>query len=275
MAGAKSTDWQAEAAVAQRTEAARRLFEEAQETGSVSLVVLSAMQRWVLGGAQQVLIEEAVAKSWNSLGRWNQRKIAEHNISSLLKRGLLLEKPTGTEEPTTSSCSVAPELGIVLAARCRPTFVLTHETVGRAVRSVRYFGLGDDQEPVRGIVEERPDYAASKDTERKLGPLAWIYEYFLDAPRQVASGLAELALYRDAGVHGDQEPRVQVFSGFPHHTPELAATGHPGIRLAVRGLGATGQIVQPDDRGGLTVVAEHDLEGMTAVMADLVATLSG
>ena len=143
-------------AAAERTEAARHLIDQAQ-ADVVDLVTVSALELCVLGGPAHPMFEEAVARAWMQLGNRRREKVIEWVTDGMIKRGLLIEDGprTGDWQPGTHY-ALKPELGVMLAARCRPAFIVITELAGQNLRAPRFFALTDQAEPVRGIVAELP-----------------------------------------------------------------------------------------------------------------------
>ena len=74
----------------------------------------------------------------------------------MVERGLLIDGSTQTGRQHGSGYALKPELGIMLAARCRPSFIVVTEIGLPDLRTPRFFALGDQAEPVRGFVVEEP-----------------------------------------------------------------------------------------------------------------------
>src|SRR5581483_11877192 len=112
------------AAAAGRAEAARILIEAAQAE-AVDLVTVSALELCALGGPKHPLFEEAAARAWGQLGGRRREKVIEWVTEGMVERGLLIEDNprTGFWHPGRDY-SLKPELGLTLAARCRPAFIV-------------------------------------------------------------------------------------------------------------------------------------------------------
>jgi hypothetical protein len=178
-------------AAAERTETARQLIARTQ-TETVELVTVSALELCVLDGPRQPLFDERVAQAW--LNR-RQRLLTNETTAGMVERGLL----TGDSPQRGSGYSLKPELGIMLAARCRPSSIVVTDIGHPNLRTTRFFALGDQAEPVRGFVVEEPtalpaDIAGRLPHVKKFGPLGWFYQYFLVSPTQAAEVLVELTI---------------------------------------------------------------------------------
>ena len=256
-------------AAAERTEAARRLIDQAQAE-VVDLVTVSALELCVLGGPAHPLFEEAVARAWGRLGGRRRQKVIEWTTEAMVERGLFIEDGprTGFWQPGRDY-SLKPELGLMLAARCRPAFIVITEAAGRDLRAPRFFALGDQAEPVRGIVAELPtalpaDVAGDFPYVRKFGPLGWFYRYALLSRDQAAGVLADLTI---------GPPRS---SGDAVASAWLVSAYHPdrkrplGYRLSVRGDGIRARLDGSGPGGSDPAGTECDVEGLRAVMLDLI-----
>jgi hypothetical protein len=255
-------------AAAQRTEAARHLMAQAQ-TGFVDLVTVTGLELCVLGGPRHPLFEEAVARAWMDLGNRQRRKLIEWVTEGMAERGLLIGSgPQPGDRKDGAGFALKPELGLALAARCRPAFIVVTETAVQNLRTPRFFALGDETGPVRGIVVEEPaalppDMASRFPYVKKFGPLGRFYRYVLVSPDKAAEALAELT------ISPPSAPAASGAAGWAvslyHHDD---GTGTIGQRLTVRGDGTTATVAGAGDGNGNR--RGYDLNGLQAVMRDLV-----
>jgi hypothetical protein len=175
-------------AAAERTEEARRLIDTALSDGIVSLGALGGMDLCILGGPMHPVFPQAVAQAWLALGNRARQKLIDDRTAGMAKTGMLTPPPSGGH-----GYALAPDVGLVLAARCRPAFVVTAST-GPHMRPMCFFALSDQDEPVRGLVIEVPSPPPDRrkfPQHKKLGPLGWIYSYALVTPDKAAYMLAE------------------------------------------------------------------------------------
>jgi hypothetical protein len=259
-------------AAAERTEAARQLIGQVQDTGIVELVTVSALELCVLGGPKHPLFEEPVARAWEQLGNRRRKNTIEWVTEGMVERGLLIENnPASSPGNGGGTYSLKPELGIALAARCRPAFIVVTQTAASNLRTPRFFALGDQNEPVRGIVAEEPvalpaEVAGDFPHVRKLGPLGRFYCYALFSRGKTAAALAAWAIDpppQRPDVNPSAPRVVSLYRRSDGHDPA-------GIRLPVWGDGTKAHLERPG--GGDQGVAEYDLEGLRAVMLDLIST---
>jgi hypothetical protein len=250
-------------AAASRTEAARQLIDRARDD-LVDLVVVSALDLCVLGGLRHSLFDENVARAWLRLGDRQRRKLIDSVTESMVSRGLLIDEGLRTSaQPRSGSYALQPELGLMLAARCRPSFVVITAAEDQDLRSLRLFALGDQAEPVRGLVVEMPAAPPVRDggksDDGKLGPLGWIYRYVLASPDMAAEVLARWTI-SPPGRPGTGLPGAYLVSVY---RPDRENPS--GAQLRVRGDGTRARLGGDGDQNA----AELDASGLRAVMLGL------
>ncbi len=258
-------------AAAERTETARRLIAQAQ-VEVVDLVIASALDLCVLDGPGQPVFEERVAQAWRRMTGRQRGEVTEQVAAGLVRRGLLIEEsPEHGERQPGGAYSLKPELGLALAARCRPAFVVVAKGERRDLRPLCLFALGDQEDPVQAIVAELPAglppnrAAHSRDT-RRLGPLGWIYHYVLVSPADAADLLARWTMTPPAQP-GDEAPVRYLVSAY---CPDRE---HPaGFQLRVQAHGTRAVVGWPG--AGSAQPAQHDLDGLRGIMLDLLARAS-
>lgn len=248
---------------AERTDAARQLIGRAQGGELVDLAVVSALDLCVLGGPRHALFDEDVTRAWLRMGDRQRRKILDSVTESMLGRGLLIDEGLRTSaRPRSGSYALQPELGLMLAARCRPSFIVLVAAEDQDLRTVRLFALGDQAEPVRGFVVEMPaapPQGRSPDAG-KLGPLGRIYRHVLASPDQAADVLARWTISPPRRP-GAEVPGAYLVSVY--HPDRKAPTGR---RLRVRGDGSRARV----EGAGNQDAAGYDVAGLRAVMLDLI-----
>jgi len=256
-------------AAAERSEDVRHLIAQSQ-VETVDLVTLSALDLCVLGGAQHPLFEESVGRAWIQLGERRRRTIVEDATADMVERGLLIDdSPQPRHRGRGGSYALKPELGLMLAAHCRPSTIVITETGRPGLRAPRFFALGDQTEPVRGVVMEEPTtlptaVAGNFPHVKKLGPLGWFYRFFLLSPIRAAEVLAVLTLSPPRSSGAAVAPGWTVSAHYP-------GSGNPGgERLSVRGDGLTARVDDPGKGNGGLASAEYDSEGLRAIMLHLI-----
>jgi hypothetical protein len=244
----------------ERTPEGRQLIEAAQAAPFAELVTVTALELCVLGGAQQPLFEESVADAWRELSGRRRRKLVELTTAAMVERGLLTEIGP---QPDGVTYALQPALGVALAARFRPAFIVITETAKASLRTPRLFALGEEV-PVRAVVVEEPAALPAGSAEfahvKKLGLLGRFYRYVLVSPDRAAQVLAEWAIMPPPGPGAD-EVAARWVSLFRHRELHIA-----GGRLIVAGDGSTARLLPPGAGAGAAV---YDQAGLTEVMRDL------
>lgn len=255
-------------AAVERTETARHLIMQSQ-ADVVDLVFLSALELCVLDGPRQPVFEERVAQAWLRVTDRRRRKVTDEVTAGLVRRGLLIDDtPQQRTVRPASSYSFKPELGLTLAARCRPAFVVIAKGERHDLRPLSCFALGDQADPVQAIVVELPaglppDRTADYPDTRKLGPLGWIYRYVLVSPANAADLLARWAMTPPTQPDDALPVRYLVSAYCPDRENPV------GYHLSVRKDGSRA-VVDGTGSGG-TQTAHYDLEGLRGIMLDLLA----
>ena len=200
----------AAAAAAERTEVAVRLIEQAQHSDFVELVTVSALELCALGGPTHPLFEEPVAHAWDQMGNLRRKKLIGWVTEGMVERGLLIEGDAGFSPVSKGTAySLKPALGIALAARCRPAFIIT-VTSDPSLRAPRFFALGDQDHPLRGVVVEEPavlpaDMAGDYPHVKKFGPLGRMYRHVLLSPAE-GGGSARRGSHQPAATAASSRP---------------------------------------------------------------------
>jgi hypothetical protein len=243
----------------EQAEAARQFLETAQTDGIVTLGVLGGMDLCFLGGPRHPLFPEEVTKAWLDLSDHARGKLIEERAADLVKRGLLLKNP-GNARPY----ALSPALGVTLAARDRPAFIVT-ASAGPDLRPLCLYALGDEAGPVPGLVVEAPISLPGPDRDypnfRNLGPLRWLYSYALLTPDAAALMLAKWVGNAPPDSPRDLQPPPYIVTLL-----RPAAGPGPAAELSVLGDGATARVT------GAGVSGEFDKEALQAVLLDLFAT---
>jgi hypothetical protein len=188
----------------------------------------------------------------------------------MAERSLLIDtSPLTSSGQLSGSYALKPELGLMLAARCRPSFIVVTEAEGQNLRALRLFALGDQTEPVRALVAEVPA-GTPRGTDpdvpffSKLGPLGWAYRYVLVSRDTAAELLAKWTI-PPPQRSGDVQSRAYLVSVY-HPDRQNPA----GYRLRVRSDGRKTFVDSPGTGDGDPAPAEYDVAGLRAVMLDLI-----
>lgn len=250
----------------EREAAAIRLFERAAAGETVDLAVLSAMERCVLGGPTQALFEQEVVQAWNEFGEKRRTKAVDANLATLRERGLLLDD--APEGPGVAAWSVSPELGIVLGACERPTYVVATDVEGRPTRCLQFFAVGDIEQPVRGVVVQEPvalPPGAYKHV-KNLGPLGWMTRYRLVSEAAAAGILADVALVPRQDKDGTYPYNIRRFK----HRDGKSVT-EAGLSVIGSGASARVRLFKGDPQTPDDVVLV-DAEGLRGLLTRVLTT---
>ncbi|MFL6112289.1 MAG: hypothetical protein ACJ786_13175 [Catenulispora sp.] len=241
----------------EREAAAARLLERAAAGETVELTVLSGLERCVLGGPSQALFEQTVMNAWNEFGEKNRAKAMDLTLDGLRERGLLLDD--APEGPGVRSWSLSPELGLVQAARERPSYVVATDVLNKQVRCLQFYAVGDLEQPVRAIVVEQPvalPQSKSYKSAQKLGPLGWMTRYLLMSEDSAVRILTDVAL----------TPRQDEGGAYPYDIRRFKhQDGKPATQagLSVIGAGDTAHVrlfrADPQTPDDVTVLTADEL----------------
>ncbi|HEY3480828.1 MAG TPA: hypothetical protein VGL02_18180 [Streptomyces sp.] len=243
-----------------------RLFERAATGESVELAVLSGLERCVLGRPAYALLERPVRLAWDGFGDARRTKATELSLAGLRGRGLI--GPVTSEDPEGSAetaWSMSPELGIVQFAQRKAAYLVSTEVEGRKARGLRFFAIGEKDQPVCGVVVEEPVALPAGDFRNveSLGPLGWMTRYRLVSEGQAVGILTDMALTPRQDRDGKHPYGIRRFQ-----RPEGGAVTEAGI--SVLGAGSVARVREFWD--GET--ASGDAVALTAdALRDLLARL--
>jgi hypothetical protein len=254
-------------AAGERTQAARRLIDRAQD-GLVDLVFVTALELCSLGGPAHPLFDEMPARAWRRLGRLQRGQFTDVATQGLVRRGLLIDTTSRTSpEQPIETCTLEPELGLVLAARCRPAFAVMVEAEDHHTRALRLFALGDEADSARGFVLEAPglplDGGRHFAKVGKPGPLDWFYHYVLVSRDTAAGILAQWTVSPPPWPGASASLGWLVSAWYPDRENPA------GNRLRIRGDGTKACLDGPAHG----VPAQYGVEGLRAVMLGLLSGL--
>jgi hypothetical protein len=238
----------------------RELIERARSDGFVDLTELSAFELCVLGAPKQPFVHESIVRAWARLGRRVQEAAVTRFTRNLADRGLLTEVPGPVSGPATYS--LAPELGVILAARCRPAFLIINQVPGLNRPQPVLYALGDQHDPVQALVAEVPAALADNDSRPKMPEaLRPIFGYLLLSKTGAADFLARWT------INPPQAPKIKA------GTPRVVILAHPqdahgilGYRISVWGDGHRAHVATSKH----DPQTDNDLAGLHDVMLALI-----
>jgi hypothetical protein len=271
----------------ERAAAVQRLIDDSAR-GAVDLTVLSGLELCALGATGQALFDTAVTTAWGALAEGAREMARNESLAGLARRQLLEaagergaseggggasegegggsegergasegergasegKGEGGTGEGWDEVGEMATELSVAMGARANPTFALVTEVDGADERSLKMFGLGDQDRPLQAVVVESPIAApAGFEHLRRMGPLGWFYRYTLVSPAIAAS-----LLIRWTGLALPRKAKGRVITTFRH-----PAEG-----------GLTGDVVTVSSKGKLT---RNGLQLDAATLGEVVSGL--
>jgi hypothetical protein len=239
-------------AATERSGQARAIF-DALDIGTgepAVLTTLSGVDLCVLGATSW----EALATSWNRLRLEDRAKITEDRTSQMIERGLLIEQSPGQGYDPLAYYAVSAKLGIALAARLNPAFIIT-SSVSPKQAPLTLFAVGDTAAPVRGIVMEVPSLTTGKDKGNPAPePLGLQFNHLLVTQDFAAEYLAEWTL-RNVPSNAFHKKTARTVTLFrpgrgPKPTAELSILGD-GKTSRVKGPGINGEF----DKAALKKIA--------------------
>lgn len=239
------------------------------EHDQVELAALGGLDLCVLGAPKHALCEEDLANAWLGLPRRRRRKITEVATESLLKRGHLIADG-GTKSADIDTYALDPALGLVVAARSRPAFIVVTAIGATRTRTPRMYGVGDEDKPVRAVVVEQPAAMPLPREEvphvAKMGPFGRLYRYILVSPDTATDWLASW-LFQSV-----PEPLRTADAPLPARLVSVYHQGKgrksPGTTVAFRNGEGRVQLLKDGAADG-DVVGEYDQDQVRALMRDL------
>ena len=249
---------------------ARQLLDGAEQSGLVALPTLTVDELLILGAADQAIQDATISRAWEGLPDQRRYQLADAAIAGLVERGLL-------DSATAESCAVAassgsnpphgtgeermrvhPALATILLARTFPTWVALCSTQDGRRTDLRMFGLGDTQNPYRGVVVETLEHTPPQELPADISDMAAAtsYHYRLASTAAAATLLADWAIAMDATAHLANEPAraERLIDLFVHRDGEPLLRWRIQAHLDRQGNAyvRTGQQHEPHDRDSLT-----------------------
>ena len=168
--------------------------------------------------------------AWVQLDDDDRQSLTRSATARLLAKGLLLDEPGRGD----AEYPLSPELGIILAARGQPAYMVLAQRQDSPLPGLSLFALGDSDRPVQAIVAE----ILVKAPPAGAGPLRCIYGYQLVSTVSAASLLAEWTIGKaEKASRWSREPARLVTRYFPaDHRDRI------GQRITVRGEGNTARV---------------------------------
>ena len=167
-----------------------RMVAEANRAGIIPLPGLSTVELCALGGYRHALFDRNALGLWAALPDSTRTALVARALKSLLARELLTDGAAAEDEAVTYR--VSPALGIILAARARPTCVATCSAGSRPAPSM--FIFGDIDTPTQAAVLEMP-----RPVQGPVAPSTELFEggfdYLLAAPPAAADLLVNWSMF--------------------------------------------------------------------------------
>jgi hypothetical protein len=216
-----------------RAEAVTALIGRAQAE-DLGLAALAGFDLCVLGGPRQAAFPEAMTNAWAQLADEDRQSLTRSSTARLLAEGLLLHVPGGED----ADYPVSPELGVILAARSQPAYLVVVQRQDSPLPGLSLFALGDNGRPVQAIVTE----ILVKAPPAGAGPLRCIYGYQLVSTASAASLLADWTIGKaEKARRWSREPARLVTRYFPADDRDRI-----GQRITVHGDGNTARVTGLD-----------------------------
>ncbi len=179
-------------AAAGQTAGARALLDQLDDSGVISLGVLSGADLCTLGAVSIRCAGTRLRDAWGRLDEKEREHLAESSALGLLHRGLIKEQSPGrgVEALIFPACyQLSAELEILLSARTCPARIIATHHESRT-SAITYFQPGG----ASAIVEEIPERVENGASASPRGPLGIIFSYRLLTPAFAAGELARWAM---------------------------------------------------------------------------------
>ncbi len=243
--------------------AARALLDQVDRDGAVRLPAMSTAELCTLGAMQSSLIDQDAWNWWTGKAESERDALSAATLKFLTHRKLLDPPGPGTDDPAAENVMlrVRPDLGVILAGRTRPAFiVLSRDGANGAPRDMRLYGISDQEYGLRAVLAEEATHRQAE----WMGPA---YLYLLASPAEAAMSLVRW-IDRGAGRTLRRRPpkmidvyRGNLGSGPARDHVEVTREGPAGYRVTRTRVGQPADPPADCDETGL-----HRL--LTAVMRD-------
>lgn len=199
-----------------------KLLDTVVETGKIAeLPVMNTLELYALGALAHPLIDEHALAWWNS--RPDPEAAAREGYDRLVRRNMI--------DP--ASRRLHPQVGVILAARSRPAFivVLRSRPDGDALPG-RFLGIADEETGLRAVLGETAPPVITEEN-KDVGPL---YMYELSGPIRASRNMAGFAgdnkhvvidLYLPGAGTAVPSERFAVSRGFRGLRVERQSPGAP------------------------------------------------
>jgi hypothetical protein len=254
-----------------RTDGVRHLIAKAEQDGEVALTPLGGMDLCTLGGPRHAVFPDVLAGVWVGMDTDERDEFITHSTSRLVRENLLVPV---TAASARSAYAMSPELGIVIAARSRPAFVLVAQVPGTVLPTLSMFALAVNEnqgQPGHLILTETLMKLPQADSKRRPEAagarlLGCVYGYHLLTMDRAAAVLTDWAVTPTEKHHrlSREPPRVIV-----RYQP-ADERRRIGYQLTVRGDGTSARVrgVDPGDANAERTCGRDEIQ---AVMTGLLA----
>lgn len=203
----------------------RAVLDKAAEGKSAELPVMSSAELCALGALAHPVVDTPALAWWNAQS--DKEKLARLAYKVMGRRQLL--------DPDTGR--LMPPLGLILAGRSRPSFVLlTRDKPAAEPRGTRRYGIADES-GTRAVLLERT----------QPNPGAWtgpVYRFAITGVQSEANALAEwtaghkhrtIDLYRPGSGTTDPSERLVVTPARHHRVSVERSTPHTAVPETLEG----------------------------------------
>lgn len=203
-----------------------KLLDTVVETGKIAeLPVMNTAELYAAGALVHPLLDDHALAWWNA--RPDPEATARQGYEQMVRRKMI--------DPDTGR--IHPLLGIILAARSRPAFIIiVRPRPDGDGLPVRFLGIADETTGLRAVLAENAPPTVVKENQ-DIGPL---YSYELSGPRRTSRHIAEFTAEA-------KHPAIDLYlpgtgSGLPARR-FLVARAHRHLKVERHSLGETPQQV--------------------------------
>lgn len=238
---------------------AQPLLDRVAVDGQVELLPLSVLHLFALGAVSRVGFDAEAARIWFSRSQEERDDETQSVLSGFAARGMLHQSGDSSQEPTGQHYRLSPPLGLIVAARARPSFIVACEVEKHPhLREPVCYGVSGQANSVQTVVIEwpvRPPEGHEIGLSR-LGPFGRLNRYVLATVDCAAEILAEWAMLPTTKPRIGKQP-VRAISMSRHDAGGDAMRA----RIAVRSDGTHARLVACSETGA-DVPAECDRQDL-------------